>query len=71
MLQTKFANGPVSLFYISDSNRNHRTLVTTLFGRIRFLFDGQRLRENQTPEELDMEDDDAIDAMLHQIGGTL
>mmetsp|Transcript_39707 Transcript_39707/g.61977 ORF Transcript_39707/g.61977 Transcript_39707/m.61977 type:complete len:105 (+) Transcript_39707:57-371(+) len=37
--------------------------------QIRFLFDGQRLRENQTPEELDMDDDDVIDAMLFQVGG--
>ena len=37
--------------------------------QIRFLFDGNRLRENQTPDELEMEDDDAIDAMLFQVGG--
>jgi len=37
--------------------------------QIRFLFDGQRLREQQTPDELDMEDDDVIDAMLFQVGG--
>lgn len=36
---------------------------------IAFLFDGRRLRENQTPEELEMEDGDEIDAMLHQTGG--
>ncbi len=35
--------------------------------QIRFLFDGTRLRENHTPEELDMEDDDVIDAMLFQV----
>ena len=35
--------------------------------QIRFLFDGQRLRENHTPDELDMEDDDVIDAMLFQV----
>lgn len=37
--------------------------------QIRFLFDGARLRDNQTPDELDMEDDDVIDAMLFQVGG--
>jgi small ubiquitin-related modifier len=37
--------------------------------QIRFLFDGNRLRENQTPDELEMEDDDVIDAMLFQVGG--
>ncbi|RDX71401.1 Small ubiquitin-related modifier 1, partial [Mucuna pruriens] len=38
---------------------------------IAFLFDGRRLRAEQTPEELEMEDGDEIDAMLHQTGGVL
>jgi len=33
-----------------------------------FLFDGARLRRNQTPQELDMEDGDRIDVMQHQVG---
>ncbi|CAD5329166.1 unnamed protein product [Arabidopsis thaliana] len=37
---------------------------------IAFLFDGRRLRAEQTPDELDMEDGDEIDAMLHQTGGS-
>ncbi|KAL1817582.1 hypothetical protein DCAR_0522042 [Daucus carota subsp. sativus] len=37
---------------------------------IAFLFDGRRLRAEQTPDELEMEDGDEIDAMLHQTGGT-
>ena len=39
-----------------------------LFGRIRF-FDpyGQRLRDDDTPDELEMEDDDVIDAFLFQV----
>ncbi|CAM8900821.1 hypothetical protein QQ045_010161 [Rhodiola kirilowii] len=36
---------------------------------IAFLFDGRRLRPEQTPDELEMEDGDEIDAMLHQTGG--
>ncbi|KAJ4728472.1 Small ubiquitin-related modifier [Melia azedarach] len=36
---------------------------------IAFLFDGRRLRAEQTPDELEMEDGDEIDAMLHQTGG--
>jgi len=35
---------------------------------VRFLFDGQRLREQQTPAELDMEDGDVIDVMVEQMG---
>ena len=38
---------------------------------IAFLFDGRRLRPEQTPDELEMEDGDEIDAMLHQTGGGL
>ncbi|KAE8701341.1 Small ubiquitin-related modifier 1 [Hibiscus syriacus] len=40
------------------------------FNSIAFLFDGRRLRGEQTPDELEMEDGDEIDAMLHQTGGT-
>ncbi|PKU71587.1 Small ubiquitin-related modifier 2 [Dendrobium catenatum] len=36
-----------------------------------FLFDGRQLRDEQTPEDLGMEDGDEIDAMLHQIGGSM
>lgn len=38
---------------------------------IAFLFDGRRLRAEQTPDELEMEDGDEIDAMLHQTGGSV
>lgn len=41
------------------------------FNSIAFLFDGRRLRGEQTPDELEMEDGDEIDAMLHQTGGTV
>eukprot|EP00735_Rhodelphis_limneticus_P013297 TRINITY_DN690_c0_g1::TRINITY_DN690_c0_g1_i1::g.28787::m.28787 TRINITY_DN690_c0_g1::TRINITY_DN690_c0_g1_i1::g.28787 ORF type:complete len:100 (+),score=37.94,sp/P55857/SUMO1_ORYSJ/55.10/7e-31,Rad60-SLD/PF11976.3/1.3e-25,ubiquitin/PF00240.18/2.4e-08 TRINITY_DN690_c0_g1_i1:87-386(+) len=34
-----------------------------------FLFDGERIRDDATPEELEMEDGDAIDVMHHQVGG--
>ena len=36
---------------------------------VRFLFDGQRLRPEQTPADLEMEDEDEIDAMVSQTGG--
>ncbi|KAJ1397469.1 Ubiquitin-like domain superfamily [Sesbania bispinosa] len=41
------------------------------FNAIVFLFDGRRLRPEQTPDQLEMQDGDEIDAMLHQIGGWL
>merc|ERR1719361_869839 len=36
---------------------------------VRFLFDGERLQPDATPEQLDMEDEDEIDAMVEQHGG--
>ena len=35
---------------------------------IRFLFDGNRINGRQTPEDLEMEDGDIIDAMVEQMG---
>jgi small ubiquitin-related modifier len=37
---------------------------------IRFMFDGSVLHPEATAEGLGMEDDDEIDAMLSQVGGT-
>ena len=36
---------------------------------LRFVYDGQRIREDQTPQDLEMEEDDTIDAFSMQIGG--
>lgn len=37
---------------------------------VRFLFDGSMIDENKTPDDLGMEDDDVIDAMVEQTGGS-
>mmetsp|Transcript_38717 Transcript_38717/g.62714 ORF Transcript_38717/g.62714 Transcript_38717/m.62714 type:complete len:99 (+) Transcript_38717:180-476(+) len=36
---------------------------------VRFVFDGKRLQATETPEALEMEDGDSIDAMIQQVGG--
>ena len=36
---------------------------------VRFLFDGDRLLETQTPKELNMENGDEIDVVIEQVGG--
>ncbi|KAH6575524.1 hypothetical protein BASA50_002969 [Batrachochytrium salamandrivorans] len=36
---------------------------------VRFMYDGHRVEEHATPDQLDMEDGDAIDAMVEQLGG--
>jgi small ubiquitin-related modifier len=38
-------------------------------GTIRFLLDGRRLTDDQTPQEVGMEDKGMIDAVAQQIGG--
>lgn len=37
---------------------------------IRFLFDGNRIQNDFTPEQLGMQDRDMIDVVLQQVGGT-
>jgi hypothetical protein len=36
---------------------------------IRFLYDGERISEEDTPASLEMEDNDTIDVMVEQVGG--
>ncbi|KAF8230832.1 ubiquitin-like protein [Tricholoma matsutake] len=40
-------------------------------GSIRFLYDGTRISDDDTPASLDMEDNDTIDVMVEQVGGCL
>ncbi|KAL7148797.1 hypothetical protein ABFS83_06G203500 [Erythranthe nasuta] len=39
-----------------------------VYSSIRFTFDGVRIRETQTPHDLEMDNDDLIDAFNEQIG---
>ena len=36
---------------------------------LRFLLDGDRIQADQTPKQLEMDDQDQIDCMLEQSGG--
>ncbi|TFK80220.1 small ubiquitin-related modifier [Polyporus arcularius HHB13444] len=36
---------------------------------LKFLYDGQRIRDGDTPEGLQMSDDDVIDVALEHVGG--
>ncbi|KAL7148798.1 hypothetical protein ABFS83_06G203600 [Erythranthe nasuta] len=40
-----------------------------IYGSIRFMIDGDRIRETHTPRDLKLEDGDLIDAFNDQIGG--
>ncbi|XP_059660164.1 small ubiquitin-related modifier 1-like [Cornus florida] len=75
-LKVKGQDGNEVFFRIKRSTQL-RKLMTAYCDRqsveltsIAFLFDGRRLRPEQTPDELEMEDGDEIDAMLHQTGGS-
>jgi len=37
---------------------------------IRFLYDGARIADDDTPTSLEMEDNDTIDVMVEQVGGS-
>ncbi|KAH7325210.1 small ubiquitin-related modifier [Rhizoctonia solani] len=37
----------------------------------RFLYDGNRINDEDTPSSLDMENDDTIDVMVEQVGGQI
>ncbi|EFA78932.1 small ubiquitin-like protein [Heterostelium album PN500] len=36
---------------------------------IRFLYDGQRLQQERTPKDYNMENNDIIDVVIEQVGG--
>ena len=40
-------------------------------GSYRFLFDGHRINDDDTPQSLDMQELDCVDAMVTQLGGTV
>jgi len=39
-------------------------------GSIRFLYDGTRINDDDTPLSLEMDDNDTIDVMVEQVGGS-
>ncbi|KAL0283210.1 UNVERIFIED_CONTAM: Small ubiquitin-related modifier 2 [Sesamum radiatum] len=39
------------------------------YDAIAFVYDGKRVKASNTPVEMEMEDGDSIDAMMHQDGG--
>ena len=43
----------------------------TNVNNVRFLFDGERLIDTNTPEELQMQNGDEIDVVIEQVGGSL
>lgn len=72
------ADGATTTFKIKRSTKL-RKLMDTYCSRmgldinsVRFLYEGQRLATgtDDTPDDLNMEDDDQIDVMIEQTGGS-
>ncbi len=74
-LKVKAQDGNEVFFKVKRTTQFHKVMgayckkVGADMESVRFLFDGQRLQPNQTPQEVGMEDEDVIDAMVMQTGG--
>lgn len=76
LLQIKSQGNLPELTFKTKLDKQFEKMFDTYYKRsgaaqdsIRFIFDGQRLNGNQTPKELDMQDNDIIDAVIQQVGG--
>lgn len=38
--------------------------------QVRFLYDGERVQQHQTPQSVEMEEGDVIDCVIEQLGGS-
>lgn len=78
LLQIKSQGNLPELTFKTKPDKQFEKMFDTYYKRsgadqdsIRFIFDGQRLNANQTPKDLDMQDNDIIDAVIQQIGGNI
>lgn len=75
-LKVKSPNGDEVIFKVKQTTPFHKLMTAyckrtgTEFESTRFMFDGQRITGEQTPKDLNMEDEDEIDAMVTQVGGS-
>ncbi len=76
-INIKVVNGEgIEVFFKIKKTTNLKKLMDAYCKRqglnpstVRFTFDGNRISGNETAEQLDMEDQDVIDAMVEQTGG--
>lgn len=57
-------NTKLSKLQVAYANKVGKDVST-----IRFLYDGNRINDDDTPATLEMEDNDTIDVMVEQVGG--
>eukprot|EP00916_Digyalum_oweni_P004695 GHVL01008299.1.p1 GENE.GHVL01008299.1~~GHVL01008299.1.p1 ORF type:complete len:103 (+),score=14.95 GHVL01008299.1:38-346(+) len=76
-IKVKNAHGEEVQFRVKKTTQ-FRRIITAYCSRlgqsentVRFLFDGERVRADQTAQDLGMENDDCIDALVEQTGGSL
>lgn len=76
VLQVRDAEGNEVQFKIKKTTQLKKLMdaycsrMGTQKGSYRFLFDGHRINDEDTPDSLDMQELDCIDAMVSQLGGT-
>lgn len=75
-INLKVSDGSSEIFFKIKRTTPLRRLMEAFAKRqgkemdsLRFLYDGVRLQPDQTPDDLDMEDNDIIEAHREQIGG--
>lgn len=74
-LKVKGTDGNEVFFKIKKSTQLRKLMdaycnrLGVALNSVRFLYDGDRIQANHTPDQLNMEDGDEIDAMVEQQGG--
>lgn len=75
-INLKVSDGSSEIFFKIKRTTPLRRLMDAFAKRqgremdsLRFLYDGLRIQPDQTPDDLDMEDNDIIEAHREQIGG--
>ena len=59
----------VSLVQIQMVEKSYAERVGVPVSSLRFLFDGRRINDDETPKALEMEQDDVIEVYQEQTGG--
>ena len=74
-IQVKDQTGELTLFKIKKSTKMSKVFSAYAqrkgveLASLRFLLDGERISETDTPKMLELEDEDQIDCVLAQVGG--
>mmetsp|Transcript_22093 Transcript_22093/g.45995 ORF Transcript_22093/g.45995 Transcript_22093/m.45995 type:complete len:93 (+) Transcript_22093:21-299(+) len=76
-IRVKDQGGEETFFKIKKTTKMEKVFSTYAsrrgvdVGSLRFLLDGERIDATETPKSLELDDQDQIDCMLEQTGGSL